>query len=191
VNTLRYVLLESPIWLILCALVAELIVLWLHQRRGWSARWPPFVVPALAVLLLIVQWLVVTDQEALRALTQRLAAAVAKPDVDAFVAEIDDGFRLGDVTRENIHERLYRFLERTTIEQAGVGAFDITVTGDQASVSFRARARIETGDAGLQEYVGRWRLDCIRRPDGWRVRGVEHLGSPGIGHIPVEQLLGG
>lgn len=188
-DALRYVLLESPLWLILFALIAELVVLWLHQRRGWSSWWPPFVVPTLAVLLLLVQWLVVTDEEALRAMTRRLATAIDEPDLDAFLAEVDTEFAAGDLTRETLREALYRFLERSDIEQASVSAFEITVNGDEATVDFRGRARVEAGDAGIREYIGRWRLECVRRSDGWRVRSVEHLGSPVIGNTPLERLL--
>lgn len=189
-NALRYILLESPLWLILIALIAELIVLWLHQRRGWTSWRPPFIVPAVAVLLLVVQWLVVTDHEALRNLTRRLANAVDASDLNAFMQDIDADFRLGEMTRAALSERMHAILERTQIEQAGVGAFEITVNGDTAAVAFRARARFEAGEAGIREYVGRWRLDCVRRDAGWRVRGLEHVGSPGIGDIPAERLLG-
>jgi hypothetical protein len=189
-NTLRYILFESPLWLILLALVAELIVLWLHQRRGWTSRRPPLIVPVVALLLLLVQWLVVTDSEALRAMTRRLASAVDAPDLDAFMAEIDADFRQRELTRDQLAERVRAILERTQIEQASVGAFEIAVNGDTAAVAFRARARIEAGDAGIREYVGRWRLECVRRDAGWRVRGVEHVSSPGLGDVPVERLLG-
>lgn len=187
---LRVVLFESPLWLILVALIAELVVMWWYGRLEEPKRAYLFAVPAALVVMLVIQRFVETDQEALRALTRRLAWAIDEPELDAFMACVDADFRLGRTGRDELRDRLYDFLERVAVDNVRLGAFELAVEGDEARVAFRATARVETAEAGIREYVGRWRLTCVRRPDGWRLRGVEHLGSAGLGQTPVEEMTG-
>ncbi len=174
---MTYVLLESPLVLIVLELAVGLVLLYVAQRIA-VPRW---ILPAfflLAVGLLAVQHFVVTDAEAIRALTRELAGAVDRADVDTFRGYLHDEFDYRGLNRNRFADLVYQQLQTYGVDEARVGGFEMEIEGDLARVKLTARARIQMDDVGIQPYLGRWRLDFRRDKDTWKLIAATELNGP-------------
>ena len=174
---MTYVFLESPLVLILLELAVGLILLYVAQRIA-VPRW---ILPAfflLAVALLAVQHLVVTDAEAIRALTRELAGAVDRGDVDTLRRHLHDEFDYRGLNRNRFADLVYQQLQTYGVDEARVAGFEMEIEADLARVEFTARARVHVDELGIQPYLGRWRLDLRRDDDAWKLITATELNGP-------------
>jgi len=178
---MTYVLLEQPYVLIPLLVVGTYfcLVVWL-RRRTPQARRALLVALALLIVLPVVQRLVVTDREQIRAVSDAIASAADQGDVDGIIRLLSVDFRLQDMDREALREFAKSRLDRFHPKDTAISDFRAQVNGDQATVTFVSSCTI------MGEYSGPVRI-------GWtavfvRVDGVWRLQSADIREIPFSPV---
>ena len=149
-----------------------LLVVW-SRRRTERARRIMLAGFVVGPLLVLIQWLVVTEAEQLRATCDSLAAAVQDADVQAFERHLTadfvfDGPVLGrSLDKAAACERLDQQLKRYRVENPRLAGFQIEVTGRQATVSLTARCRVVSADEIEPTVVSIWELTFERVGKRW------------------------
>ncbi|MBN1490949.1 MAG: nuclear transport factor 2 family protein [Phycisphaerae bacterium] len=173
---MKTLLFESP-WQLgsLCFVVcAVLLVLW--RRTGSAGRRQAFLIAlAVSALLLMVQSLVTTDREAIIALLNELADAVAEPDLERIESAIDAEYADGRHDRNSLMARIRAALQRRMVERPSLSGFEVVVNGDAATAEFRASCDVRSGNSLVSRLPSRWRVEFIRRGEDWMVRSIDVL----------------
>jgi hypothetical protein len=170
--------------------VAEyiLIVMWL-RRRTKGARRAALIGLALCIILPIVQKLVVTQREQLRAITETLIDAAENGNVQVIARRIDRNFRVGDIDHDRFIEGVKRVLTQIKIEDARITGFHVEVDGDTAKIELGVMAQIIT----RQEFSGQqptsWTLTYVRTDRGWMLTAVEPRSTPLFPYDKLEQII--
>lgn len=178
-DTIRHVVLESPLQLLALAVLIEAVLAtcWWF-RPGRITSWAVVVGLLLAAVLLIVQHLVVTDRERIDQILEDLALAVDCEDIETLAAALDDGYRADDMDKDRFLERVADAFERADIDEVKIVDKQISVEGDGAVVHLRAHGRIRSPDWPYEYNMSSWEVRFIRRDGDWWVievrRGREH-----------------
>ena len=149
-----------------------LLVVW-SRRRTERARRIMLAGFVVGPLLVLIQWLVVTEAERLRSTCEALAEAVRDADVPAFERHLAadfsfDGPQLGrSLDKAATCERLEQQLKRYRIENPRLGSFEIEVTGGRAVVHLTARCRVVSADEIEPTVVSDWELTFERVGKRW------------------------
>jgi hypothetical protein len=119
---------------------------------------------AAAVLAWGVERLIVTDAEAIETLLEDAADAVARDDWDAASRAFDDDFRAQSPPRDREQFLAWARSAWTSFGRPAptLRVRETSVSGDEAAVL--VRVTVEGYPAPIDA-----RLECVRRPDGWRV----------------------
>ena len=171
---LRELLFESlPMLLVLVAIVLS-AALAVHRRRASRAsRRGLLIAVAVCAGLIVMQTLVVTDHEAIRATIRNLARAVDAGDVPAIAADVDEAFTFRGSQKPAFIDQVDRTLQRWRIDEVSLGGFRIDITGDEAEISFRAHCDLRgerQEQAGLPSF---WKVRMVRRGRDWKLLGIE------------------
>jgi hypothetical protein len=114
---------EDPTWIIILAAVVEgVLIIALLTTRLVKVLAAIGVVAALAVVLVLVEWLIVTDREQVQNTLQRLVANVKGGRVEAVVSDISsrpEGLALQTLVR--------RYLPEVDVERIAIQELDIHV----------------------------------------------------------------
>lgn len=163
------------IWLLFESLAALsavlgtlLFVLLVYWRRTGRPR-PLLVGLGVAVVLLLVQALVVTQRERAAQALDRIAADLLRSRVDALAQSLATDFDAGGrdrteftgLVRAKLDQVSIRWLERTGLRVVESGRDRFTV-----AASYLAEVRADQYDG---TFTSRWALTFIRTPDGWRI----------------------
>ncbi len=180
--TVRSILFESPLKLILVLLVVEFVFLQVWSRRrtrrtGWLAVGGLIAIP----LLLAVQYLVVTEHERITRVCETLADAVGDGDALAFARHIAVDFSVERGERHwdkaELMEDFQRVLTRWDVQEERLSGFEIEVRDHSAVASFRASCRLISTDLMVPYHVSYWRLAFAKRDGAWRVTHVQRVSS--------------
>ena len=177
---MSHVLFESPLKLVVIELGVGLVLLWWVRRWARPAGRLLVGYLVLAVGLLVVQALVVTDAEKVRRVTRELARAVDFGEIELIRAYLADDFASWGYDRDGFVEFVYGRLEVYQVDEVWVGGAELRIEGVRAQIEFTARGRVGTNETGLQPYLGRWRLRLRREAGKWVVTRVEYLAGPGV-----------
>jgi uncharacterized protein (TIGR02246 family) len=165
-------------------LVALAIVIGLYRHwRTPRSRLAVWIALSICAGLVALQHLVTTDREAIRAMVERMAAAVQEGDVPALGEHFaEDLVFEGDRGKNQVMQHATAVLQQNAIHNARVSAFIIEVRGDDATATFQAVADIRTGGSEPNYNAPtRWELKCRREPAGWRVcRAKYEIGLAGF-----------
>jgi len=180
--SLRVILLESPLQLLVVLVFLDFILLhiWTRRRTRLTARlaWAGLIAVPVALTL---QYLVVTDQERLRNSCRRLARATGQADVAGFARFIADDFvaerRGRRADKSELLRQFEELLTRWDVQEERLSDFTYEVAADQANVEFQASCRLVSNDILVPYHVSRWRLTFRRDGDAWRVTHIEPLTS--------------
>jgi len=179
--------LESPVKLIVLMVVVNglLILAWSTKRTRLTRR----VLcggGALTVILLVVQYIVVTPSEQVIALCHELADLTQEGDVRGIERHLADDFESIDLDRAGFIQRIERTLSRHHPEEARLRhfVFDMSDTG-LAVVTFDVTCRIVTSEFSEQGVHVRWRLTFRRKGNVWRVTRIEALPTASL---PINNL---
>lgn len=173
---MKELLFEDTFWLVL-SLVPVVFVLWgvwyrTHSRASSRAL---MVGLSVSALLLVVQWLVVTDREKLERTTRLLSSAVARQDIDGFVEFVDPNAKFdGGHDREQFKEHLSYLLKKYEVEHPSVGGFVIEINGTHASVRCSASCRV-TAREWSSSVPSSWQLTFELRSGQWLVTDLKPL----------------
>lgn len=166
-------LFEDTLLLVVAELIALAFVLAIHRRRmNAGSRRLVWVTLVVCGLLLLIQELTVTRREAIMVMVASMARAVDEGYVESLATHVDTDFRHRGWDKPAFIEQVRDRLRHMQIDEASVGGFDIVIKDDGAKVAFRARCDWRGGGEVRSGAVSDWELDCVRREDGWKMRGI-------------------
>ena len=192
--SLRSILFESPLKLILLLLLVEfvLVQVWSRRRTPRAARVAVGGLVAIPVLL-VIQFLVVTEQEQITRTCRLLAGTVGNADIAAFAARVSRDFSVtrGDRRwgKAELMEDLKSVLTQWDVQEERLSGFEIEVDGDSAVANFRASCRLVSADILVPYHVSFWRLSFEKRRDVWRVTHVQRVSAGGEAWGPAPDLI--
>jgi hypothetical protein len=176
---MTHLLFESPLQLLVAELGVALVLVWWLRRSAGSARRPLIGYLVLAVALLVIQKLVVTDPEKIRTVAEELARAVDFGQMEIIRGHLAEDFAAWGLDRSEFVDFVHDRLEVYRVDEVWIGGTELAIDRDVGRIEFAARARVSTDQMGPQPYLGRWRLTLSRVGRGWRVNRVEYLAGPG------------
>jgi len=180
-DSLRRVLFEDPftVYLVLVFVEIALVGAWYAQRRRvWLGR---MLVPvALAGGAFLLERAVVTDREQIRRALEETAAAAERRDFAAFASHLDEKYRgCGGRKPEAVALAEASVLKYKIRQVKIAGDPQIDVAGDsRADATVRTIVCYAAGAGGAGRYALGWRLELVKRPDGWKIRRGEMRDSP-------------
>lgn len=167
---LSWVLFES-LAALAAVLVTGLFVVLVYWRRSGNVR-PLLVGLGLAVVLLALQWLVVTHREHAGRVLVTIEQDLRRGRATALGTALAPGFVAGERDREQfigyVERRLRQirihWLERTRLQmvESNGGRF-VILAGYVADVGGQYSGRIPS----------RWRIEFTRTPAGWQITAIE------------------
>jgi len=157
--------------LLVAEAIALAVVLAIHRRRFTPhTRRAVWITLGVCAIFIVIQSLVTTRREALEAMVRTLAQAVDHGDVPAIGERIDGEFRHGNHDKKAFLDGVVKqTLQRWQVDEAKVAGFKIEINGDNATVSFRAHCDCRSDNHVQYKVPSFWTLNCIRRPDGWKL----------------------
>lgn len=171
---LRTLFLESFVLLLIVQAVAVALALALHRRRFTRRTQRGVWLTILGCLiLLVVQHLVQTDRERIQTTVTQMARAVEDGDIPALSRHLDGSFVDRGMDKATWLGDVRQRLQRWRVSEAKVSGFATEIDGNDATVSFRARCDFRSGDQAPQMIFSTWKLDMVRREDGWRLHRVQ------------------
>ena len=171
------------IWLLA---LAELIlfIAMVGTGRGRYLVWMG-VVAALAMLLVVLEWVLVTDRERVDAVVDQMARAVRHKDFDAVLRHLAPQCHFGGYDRERIRELADTELRDIEIDRITVSDRHTQVFPQrkQATAQFLAVVRGKQSKVEQPPYASRWMLTFHQDTTGqWQVVEIERLRAFGDGH---------
>ena len=170
------ILFESPFWLgiVLAPVLFVLWGLWFRMRTPRATR-GLLVGLVIASLLLVCQWLVVTDREKLQLTATRLSNAVGRHDIDAIIELIEPHAQFdGRFSRQDFRHHLVMLLDKYSVENPTIGGFVIEVAGDRATLRCSSMCHVElSGWSG--NVPSSWELKFQLFEDGWLITDLRPL----------------
>lgn len=170
---LTKLLFESQPLLLMAGAMAMAVALAVHRRcyttRTRRGLWLTLGVCA---LLLVLQKVVVTDRERLAQLATELASAVDDGDVGAIDARLDSSFQYRNQDKLAFLTDVNERLQRWQINEASLSGLRVEIDGDRATMAFHASCDWRSGDKVEYNILSAWELQCVRRPDGWKLQRI-------------------
>ncbi len=173
IDYFKVLLLESVVLLSIVETLALAVVVAVDRRRqSTGSRRTVWLALVVCVALLIVQHLVHTDRERIRAVVVQIADAIDAGDVAGVGDHLDDTFQDAGMDKPAWLADLRQKLQRWRIDEAKVGGFAIEVDQDSAQAWFRATCDWRTDQQSQSGVYSTWRLGFVRRDDGWKLSRV-------------------
>ena len=182
-ESLRETFFEDPFYVYVFLALLGLVVVgvWYSRRRTGLLLWLALL-GAIGAGVYVLERAVVTDREQIRAALDEMAAAAARQDMDAIARHVDEKFRVFD-------SYVGRGLGKAATLLAARGALamwsirEVRFVGDpeddlQIDGRSHAEGTVRTtllyGKGKLpRRYYRAWRLEWVRRADGWKLRRAE------------------
>ena len=164
---IKSILFENPYLLIpiLFGIEFVFVAAWNLRRSRLTGR---LAVGGLILfpLMVVVQWMVVTDAERVRAACDRVVRAVVDGDVRAVADRIAGDFRY-DSRGESwdkvaVVDRIEQALTRWDVSNCSLSQFEVTEDDGGMRSSFQVTCRMSSMEAAIPAFPSRWEL-------GWRV----------------------
>jgi len=189
-NFLKFVLLESPVWLggVCFCLFAIVLLMRPRMEEAARARSLPILV-AVIVGLFLLQSLVETDRERILAQLDSFVAAVVAEDRAAIERLIDDDYDSDGMNREDFGAFMAEALERVDIYDTRLRRRDVLVEADRATLDLGAMATVRIKGGTGEFHQGRWRL-AWRLRDAWRITALTPVEIDTIPFKSLQQVRG-
>jgi ketosteroid isomerase-like protein len=184
-DVLRYVFLEQPYVLIPLLVIGTYIclVVWLRRRTPRAKR-ALLIALLLCVTLPLVQWLVVTDREQIRAVCESIGRAVEAGDVDAISRHVAADFRTRDIDRAELLDMAERALARHHPQNVRFRDFRVDVDGDRAEVTYTSICSV-SGEYIERDVRVNWIAIFIRVNGEWHLQSADIRQTP---FLPISRL---
>lgn len=177
---LTSILFENPYALIPILVATDLVLvqLWNRRRTPRTGRLAMIALIA-SPLLVVIQAVVVTDAENIRAFCRRLATASVRGDLVQLDACIANDFRVSvrnrEWTKEDLMDAIRRAADYWTIEEERLSGFGLIIEGTSATAEFQATCRLISDAVMIPRHVSKWRLQLVRRDGTWRVTHIQPI----------------
>lgn len=188
-DELRTFFFESPVKLAVTLGVIEVLLLgaWRQRQTLLTQRLAMGGLATSIVLLMVCQW-IVTDVERVQEVCEAMGRAVDDGDVDGFGMLLTDTFESDEWDKSALLAEIYRVLEKYTIDDVRIDRFRVSVTGDQAVASFRARAWVRNAPGVNPDFHSRWEAKLVEAEDKrWLMTGLKMIK---YGPVDVNGLRG-
>ncbi len=172
-------ILENPLPAIFLGVVVEAILIALllgTHKKVWLA--PIVGVLLLAVALVAVERLVVTEREEVEYTIDSIAAALAANNIDAVLAHLSD-------SAQESRARARWALDRIEVNSASVSGLEITINSltspPTAKAVFSGVIKFEDRkkEYPYQAYMSKFELELRKEGDRWKVTGHKELEPSG------------
>jgi hypothetical protein len=166
-------LLFEKFWLMLGLgiIVSGSVIAWANQRRTPRLVKAAKIVPVVFALLLLMNWWVITDREAIRMQIKKLVAACEKGDADAMGKLFDKQFSAQGLTREDLVTEVKKVFENLRI--ANVWLLDVQIDVNRQTPTAKLATTASIVSQANHDYGSvrsDWELEFIRRDEkGWLV----------------------
>jgi hypothetical protein len=143
----------------------------------------------LLIVLPVVQWLVVTDREAVRQSLTELVNSVQQGDVSRFSTHVAEQFQAGTVDREQFLDRVESAMNRIRIENAKLKFEEVTVANDNAIVRMRVFCRVIAENDWEPNAISAWEIELAKEDDAWRIISLQPRPTPAFPLSRLEDVL--
>lgn len=166
-----------------------LICLW-SWRRSDVTRQAVWIGLAAFPVLLVVSHFVVTTRERIVILCESLADAVEEGDVPFVIRHLETEFRLDELDRDAVSDRLTATLSRVRVTNIRLSAFDVTLTGKRGAVAvFRSTCHVRAEEVPYEWLPLAWKLTLRADGDSWLIERIESVPVPPLNIKHWRQLL--
>ncbi len=166
-----------------------LICLW-SWRRSDVTRQAVWIGLAALPVLLIVSHLVVTSPERIVIFCESLADAVEEGDVPFVIRHLDTDFRLDEMDRDAISDRLTATLSRVRVTDIRLSAFDVTLSENQSATAvFRSTCHVRAEEVPYEWLPLAWKLTLRAQGDSWLIERIESVPVPPLNIKHWRQLM--
>lgn len=178
---MTHILFESPLMLLIgvVLMLAVLATIWWF-RPGRTTGWMAVGGMLLAVALLILQQVVVTDRERIRLLLDDIALAVDAERLAEVEAALADDCDIDGMDKQRILSELASAFEQSEFDEIKIVRADITVDGDAAAAVVRVHGRVRAPDWPYDYNLTSWEVQFVRSERGWLVHRAHHARDQGI-----------
>ena len=175
----RY-LFEQPWWTVTVLALAEFVLLaaWRsRRRRAWLLA--AIAPPVLAAAAVLTAYLVKTDREQIAEAMEAIGRSVESGKLDGARAYLDASVRAplpagGGLNRQEIVARGEDVLRRHPVSKMSLDDVKTTVNGPNATTEVVTRMTFVGGSpVGGEALQISWRLQWVRRAEGWRLTRIE------------------
>jgi hypothetical protein len=174
------------IWVI--ALVELLLVIaMVGTGRGRLLIWIA-ALPVLAVALLGVEWLWVTDRERVDGIIDQIAEAVRHEDAESLVQHLAPRCRYGGMNRDGIQRTAASLFQTLEIDSLKLSSRKTQMfrLRKEATAEFLAVIRGKQSNVDFSPYPTRWVLTFNQDTNGrWQVAEIQQLPAFGDNHEPL------
>ena len=171
------------IWVIALAELILLIAV-VGLGRGKLLVWMG-VLAFVAVFLVLLEWLLVTDRERVDGIVDQVAQAVRREDIEGVLEHLAPECRFGSHNREGIRHMAAAVLREVEIERVTLSDRKTQVFPErgEATTQFLAVARGRQSTVEFGPYAARWTLTLNQGPAGqWQIVNIEQLQAFGDQH---------
>jgi len=182
-QALKRVLLEDPTMIYVGLGMVEVVLLAVWRRYLTPRRALALAAPLLlAGAVFLIERSVVTDAEVIVAALDEIAHSVSTEPRDAGTlgtyldrdVQVDiGGWARGVMNRDKTLRTWSVLLNKYKVGSASIRNAEVEVTGDSARSRFTTHVTYGSGKETQQSWPWDWTVDWIRRPDGWRIIGVD------------------
>ena len=167
-------LLEEPFAFCMILIVIGMSSLVIASKR----RTRPWIIGGLAPLALagvvaLTAWLVVTDREKIQQTLASIAADVKAGRLDNLGDYVDDSYADGRNNRQQLVDRARQALRSITIESMKLSNMAVQTDTLPATATFKAQARVVHPMAGTADVPTNWKVDWVKKGDRWRISRVQ------------------
>jgi len=181
---LREILFENPLkpYVVLTVAEVTLAALWCTRRTRRTAA-ALVVPPVLAAAVGVTAHLVVTDRERIASALEVIGRSLESGDPGPVATCLDPTClavaRSGRIIRRAELIALGRSApQRYGVTRIRVGDIETRIDGDRAVTSLTTHVRMGRGTLAGSDFTAAWRLEWIKRGDGWRITRVEAVYPP-------------
>ena len=172
---------ENPWPVLLLLAFVELVLIIIMKVKGQGV-WLKlaFGVPVLALVLLVVELLIVTDREAVKADVRAMAEAVRVEDADAILSHICRDYDDGRFTYESLRTNVASLLDMVELESVWLFYDEVRRLRDGRMVArFRAVTTGRASGVPYSSHPSRWQVYYQQCGGQWKVCQIEPLEAQG------------
>ena len=174
---------EDPWTLFLLLALAELLLVVTVKRRGQGV-WLKLViaVPIVAVGLLVLEWLIVTDREELQANVRAAARALQDEEMETFLVHFSPAYEFAGLDYETLQRWTQAFADTYKLKSTTFFWHEVKVVAGKGLVEFSVLTTGEVHGVDYGPNKSRWQLEFRREgtPPQWKISKVRVVHIPGL-----------
>jgi Domain of unknown function (DUF4440) len=183
-------LFDTPYWLVaLVAIIGIGLLVSANARQEKRLAWAGAFTLFVGALLVLLSWVVETDQEKVLARTRELVKAVENKDAATLDRLLHPGARLAgtDLKKADLVAMAPRYVEQYGLKNIRISPEEPRQIGTGV-IEVSGTIRSDAQGLGIVATPTDWQFSWVRTPDGWRVRDIRPLKFT-IGNVDLQGLI--